>query len=130
MFRVIYSKDWNILLTSDSFLFRAKFITGCYWIATWKKALFHLFLWLEITPQTLPILQSFQFFKLFRWQSKSLIYRDKKSWWFSQKTFGVSGLMQVKKQRYWGIIFVCSIFLDQQFSGKTVITKFPWSVRP
>ena len=44
MFCVIYSKDWNILLNSDSFFFKAKFITGYYWIGTIeKKALFSSF---------------------------------------------------------------------------------------
>ena len=36
-FYVIYSKDWNILLNSDSFFFKAKFITGYYWIGTIEK---------------------------------------------------------------------------------------------
>ena len=44
MFYVIYSKDWNILLNSDSFFFKAKFITGYYWIGNIeKKALFSFF---------------------------------------------------------------------------------------
>ena len=37
MFCMIYSRDWKMLLTSDSFFFKTKFLTGYYWIDTIEK---------------------------------------------------------------------------------------------
>ena len=136
---VICSKDWNMLLTSDSLFFKAKYISGYYWIGTIeKKQFFHLFVWLETTLLILPILQAFQFFKLFRWQSKtnlqwkkwlktnlspliknltySVSYMSKRIsllQYIKAKTFDVSNLMLVKKLWYCSMLFVCSIFLDR-----------------
>ena len=46
MFYVIYSKDWKILLTPDSFFFKTKYLTGYYWTdAIEKQNTFFIFLY-------------------------------------------------------------------------------------
>ena len=137
---VICSKDWNILLTSDSLFFKAKFISEYYWIGTIeKKAIFSSFCMVGNNPSDssnsagIPVFQVIsvtkQKFNL-QWKKwlktnlspliKNLTYsvsymskRISLLQYIKAKTFDVSSLMLVKKLWYCGMLFVCSIFLDR-----------------
>ena len=88
MFCMIYSKDWKMFITSDSFFFKTKFLTVYYWIDTIEKQnTFSSFVWLEIILPILLFCCKLFFFEAlqmhltfqFTWQIKSVTCREKMS---------------------------------------------------